>query len=557
MLNKLNIQLRISLITGLGTLLLIAIIVYGIITTYRQVEPIETMQKEAFSINAALRKIETKVIEVQFTLKELMKVRNYNLIDQKAATVERLFDEIGAATQQLAESTTRYNLQHEQLSAAIEKWEEAANEVITYQFDNQTLEAEKVMLERSNPAFHSVNFALTEIETEIETSSRQVYRDFEQSGRRISLQMLIFMLVALLVALLLTWQMVKSISQPLHKAINVVNNLSQGRLIDIKKTEGSDELSELMRSIKGVIDYLSRTSYFAQSIGQHNFEVDFESLGDEDILGNSLLEMRKSLKQAQEEDEKRRAEAKRRQWANVGLTEFGDIMRQNFHNMNELGYAIVKHLADYLDANQAGIFVYNEGDSHETPAYLELLASYAYNRRKFLERKVMEGEGLVGTCAVERKTIYLKDVPNDYLEITSGLGKSNPKNILIVPLKIEEQLLGVIEMASFQVFEKYQIEFIEKVAENIASTLSNSKMNQRTQELLIEAKEQEEARLAQEEEMRQNLEELQATQEEMARKERAMHERDVELNEEIEQLKAENTQLKKKLKKKETENEES
>jgi PAS domain S-box-containing protein len=241
----------------------------------------------------------------------------------------------------------------------------------------------------------------------------------------------------------------------------------------------------------------------------------YESLNENDPLGKSLIELRDNLKKNVEESLERKKEDDQRNWISEGMARFSDILRKDNNNITLLSYNLTSNLVKYLNVNQAGFFILNESDSKEI--YFEQTACYAYDRRKFAEKRIGWGEGLIGTCALERQSIYLTNVPEGYINITSGLGYSTPRCILLVPLVYNDEIHGVIEIASFKLLEKFEIEFVERVAESIASTLSSVKINMRTALLLRESQEQAEVLAAQEERMRQNMEELQATQEEAAR----------------------------------------
>jgi PAS domain S-box-containing protein len=250
---------------------------------------------------------------------------------------------------------------------------------------------------------------------------------------------------------------------------------------------------------------------FVQKLKDGDIETDF--IPDEnDVLGKAIVNLRDTLKQSKEEELVRRKEDDQRSWTAEGLAKFGEILRTEKDDIEELSYLIISNLVKYIDANQGGFYLLDDTDPGDK--FFNLTGCYAYERRKYADRRIDWGEGLVGACALEKQTTVLKKVPDTYLKITSGLGTANPKNIILVPLRVNDEVHGVIEIAAF---EQHKIEFIEKVAESIASTISNTKINIRTAKLLKESQEQAEILQAQEEQMRQNMEELQATQEEAAR----------------------------------------
>ena len=266
-------------------------------------------------------------------------------------------------------------------------------------------------------------------------------------------------------------------------------------------------------ALKHEFDKNQKIFRFVEKIRLGKIDSDYKVQGSDDVLGQSILDLRNNLKKNEEEEDKRRNEDQQRNWVAEGLAKFGDILRKDTNNLEELSYNLISNLVKYINANQGAFFIIEDDDDK----YLKMIACHAYERRKYAEGRVEWGEGLIGAAIQEQETIFMTDIPETYVQITSGLGKATPKCLVIVPLKINDEVHGVIEIGSFNNIEKYIVEFIEKVAEGIASTISNVKMNTRTAKLLKESRLQAETLAAQEEQMRQNMEELQATQEEAAR----------------------------------------
>jgi PAS domain S-box-containing protein len=256
------------------------------------------------------------------------------------------------------------------------------------------------------------------------------------------------------------------------------------------------------------LDMVGVNIAFADNISQGNLKADYAAQNPDD-LGKSLLNMRESLITAADREE-------REKFANIGLARIGEILRQHAENLEMLCDQVVEEIVKYMKANQGSVFVVeNQGAKDE---HLKLMAARAWDRKKYLQKTFAFGEGLVGQSAIEKQTIFMTNVPDQYITITSGLGQANPRSILIVPLKAEDEVVGVIELASFKIYQDFEIKYLEKVGESIASMIITTRNNQKNKELLEKSNVLTEQMRAQEEEMRQNLEEMQATQEEMHRK---------------------------------------
>lgn len=289
----------------------------------------------------------------------------------------------------------------------------------------------------------------------------------------------------------------------------IISDLSLGQITELEKSNQKDEIGDMQNSIRQLIDGLKGNTDFAVEIGKGNYDVEFSALSEHDHLGNALLEMRQNLKRNVEEE-------KKRIWASQGIAAFSDMLRQDYNDLEEMSDQLLNYLVSYSQSNYGCIFLAER--SMEGNTILSMKACYAFEQKKFIQKTVEVGEGLVGQCYLEKEYIFMTEIPNSYIKITSGLGKALPNAVIIIPIKFNDEVLGILELASFQVYESYQINLLLQLSENFASSLSNLTMNIKTRQLLDEVKQQSNVLREQEEEMRQNMEELTATQEEMERK---------------------------------------
>ncbi|MBL6447256.1 GAF domain-containing protein [Fulvivirga sp. 29W222] len=381
-----------------------------------------------------------------------------------------------------------------------------------------TTETTQKVLNIRNPNLERANNYLQSYSSELSKASRRVLsaktRAFDSQSNTLTYTSLIFLLVFIgAIISILIWTR-KKINVPMKDLHLIASHVSNGDLSKRSSYTLNNEIGKVAKSINKISENLQNATAFVNAIENGKLDVEFKGTEGEDLrnrgLEGALLTMRDQMKRVEEEERERK-------WSTEGLAKFVDILRSSNDDVHALSDIIISNLVTYTKSNQGGIFIVNDQD--EENKILELISLYAFNTKKYDKRSYRAGEGLVGQTYLERQTTYLLEIPHDYIAITSGLGGANPKAILLVPLMVNEDIYGVIELASFNEYKDYQIEFVEKLAESIASTIAGTKNNQQTKTLLEESQALTEQMQAQEEEMRQNMEELSATQEEMSRKE--------------------------------------
>ncbi len=337
----------------------------------------------------------------------------------------------------------------------------------------------------------------------LENFTEIYFKKREKETEKIIIKILLIVIFLIFLMVFFAYSFLNTNYHSIMKIKNYLKEINLGNY-NIKKIKSKkrNEISDIILSVNKLMDLFNNIKIFVTEIGNGNFDVKYEKKAKNDIIANSLLQMKNNLKKLENNRKKDKIKDEKILWARHGLEKLINILRQN-KNIKDLSNEILSAIVEYLKANQGGLYVYN--DENKNDIHINLIAAYAYSRIRYKKNKILLNEGLIGSCVLEKKTIFLKKVPERYFKIASGLGKSKPKCLLIVPIKIEEKIFGVLELASFEYFKEHEIKFLENIAKNIASTLESAKINEKTKKLLKESQKKSDLMKIQEEEMKNNM----------------------------------------------------
>ncbi|HEX7843603.1 MAG TPA: response regulator, partial [Kofleriaceae bacterium] len=192
-------------------------------------------------------------------------------------------------------------------------------------------------------------------------------------------------------------------------------------------------------------------------------------------------------------------------WLKTNVARFTRML-QGQRDLLGVARQVLNELAPLVNAHHGAFYMTEtiEDDKQQ----LKLFASYAYQERKSVSSVWRFGEGLVGQAALEGKRIVLSKVPSDYIQISSALGEAPPHAIVVVPIPFENEVKGVIELASFERFSGIQLAFLDQMLESLGIVIATIEATMRTDELLRQSQSLTDELRNQQKQLRQTNEEL-------------------------------------------------
>jgi HAMP domain-containing protein/CheY-like chemotaxis protein/signal transduction histidine kinase len=289
----------------------------------------------------------------------------------------------------------------------------------------------------------------------------------------------------------------------------------------------ANSLTDQVRAIKDVA--------IAVTEGDLTRIITVEAKGELDELKRNINQMIGNLRETTEKNQEQ-------DWLKTNLAKFGRMM-QGQKDLDSVARLIMSELTPLVGASHGAFFLMDGDDEAEV---LKLIASYAYKSRKNVSNRFDVGEGLVGQSALEKKPILLTGIPDDYIQINSGLGEAPPRNITVLPVLFEGEVKAVVELASFLPFGAIHQIFLDQLGESIGVVLNMIQASMRTEELLQQSQQLTQELQSQSQELQSQQEELRRTNAELEAQAKTLKASEEALKEQQEELQQVNEELEEK-----------
>ncbi|GAA2897378.1 HAMP domain-containing protein [Streptomyces mexicanus] len=311
----------------------------------------------------------------------------------------------------------------------------------------------------------------------------------------------------------------------------------QARVRDVDGTwrDLTESVNEMAGNLTRQVRAIARVAT-AVTRGDLNLKIDVDAAGEiqelQDYINKMIANLRDTTIANKEQD-----------WLKGNLARISALM-QGRRDLEDVASLIMSELTPVVSAQHGAFFVAmpladdkDLGGDAEDAYELRMLGSYGYSMGS-MPTSFRPGEALIGTAAKEKRTILVDNAPSGYLKISSGLGEAPPAQVIVLPVLFEGKVLGVIELASFTPFTQIQKDFLNQIAEMIATSVNTISVNTKTEQLLKQSQELTEQLRLRSEELEQRQKALQASNAELEEKAEllAQQNRDIEAkNSEIEE----------------------
>ena len=350
----------------------------------------------------------------------------------------------------------------------------------------------------------------------------------------------LLLIVIVVVALLFS----KSLTRPLRLAVIVADQVSEGNLNVPFEVASRDEIGQLLRSMKRMIAYIHDVATVAKHISNNELSVAVSPKSAQDALNHSLREMIANLRRLQDENARSISEIEARNqamtaqnWLKDGISQLNAVLLGE-GNVGDVCNQAVRFAARYVNAGRGVLYTY-----HAAQNILRLSGAFAFTERDWLSPTYQPGEGAIGQVALERKPLLLERLTPEQSLIITATASDAPLTTYTLPLMYNDELYGVMEVASFERLTPAQQEFLREASGVAAIAVFSAMQKEQMRELLRQAEEAEQEAQRQSNEANAAAVRLEEQQQRLQQQNEELQQLNTQLEEQQQQLEQQREEL--------------
>ena len=350
----------------------------------------------------------------------------------------------------------------------------------------------------------------------------------------------VLLIVIVVVALLFS----KSLTRPLRLAVIVADQVSEGNLNVPFEVASRDEIGQLLRSMKRMIAYIHDVATVAKHISNNELSVAVSPKSAQDALNHSLREMIANLRRLQDENARSISEIEARNqamtaqnWLKDGISQLNAVLLGE-GNVGDVCNQAVRFAARYVNAGRGVLYTY-----HAAQNILRLSGAFAFTERDWLSPTYQPGEGAIGQVALERKPLLLERLTPEQSLIITATASDAPLTTYTLPLMYNDDLYGVMEVASFERLTPAQQEFLREASGVAAIAVFSAMQKEQMRELLRQAEEAEQEAQRQSNEANAAAVRLEEQQQRLQQQNEELQQLNTQLEEQQQQLEQQREEL--------------
>ena len=438
--------------------------------------------------------------------------------DKKIKELEELVDEEGAII--LNEFKTTWS-----------SFQTDLNEIISLAMKNENEKAFQISIERG---LNVRDLAIDQMTRLIEKNQKIMEDDRQVNNKNYdsALSLIIYLIIAgvLLVSLISFW-IIRSITKRISIITAEAEKIASREFTNSKlQNNTNDELKPIFNSLISINESFREVTENANKVAFGDYSVDLSPRSEKDVLGNALKKMTQSLRETTAANEKHN-------WLSAGQNQLNEKLIGD-QDVEELASNTINFLCTYIGANIGAVYLANDNGRE-----LRLSGQYAFLSHEKTKQKFELNEGLIGQVASEQKQIFLTDITDEQIRITSAIIETKPKQLVITPFLFEGKTMGVIEIGKLVNFTDSEKEFIDSSMETIAICFNSATARKKIQHLLEETQVQSEELQTQQEELKQMNEELEEQSQNLKQQQEELQMTNEELEEQTQSLEMKNKEV--------------